>query len=171
MRSFVTLFVFVAGLSVSACGNGEEICRILLPHRPAQPPGTELGISGDIAAQHLALVRRADQGDARAAYDLYRLSATVGEQRKWICVAANLGLPEAQMEIARMYWGPPPPLSFYSPFSRDIVKAYVWSRIAMRNGEPMQEISWRLTSGMSGADRLEAERLLNEWMPDPQGCE
>jgi len=105
-----------------------------------------------------------------AAYSLYRRSTTVEEQRKWICVAACLGLPAAQAEMARMYWRPPPPTNTVSPFSRDIVKAYVWGCIATRNGEHMQDMTQLLTLGMSEEKLLEAKRLVKEWKPRPGEC-
>ena len=178
MRIFRTVFALVAALLVSTCANGESLDRFLLSDEPARvsnapggSPETRPELSDNAESQRLALVRRAGEGDAQAAYALFRLSTTIGEERKWICVAANLGLPKAQAEIARMYWRRPPPLNNYSPFHRDIVKAFVWGHMAMRSGESMQSMTRHLTQGMSEAKLAEAERLVNEWVPDPEECE
>lgn len=178
VRDFRALFAALAGLLLSACANGESIERFLLSLEPVEISSAtienseaESEISADASWRRLTLVRRSGEGDAQAAYALYRMSLTVGEERKWICVAASLGLAKAQAEMARMHWRRPPPRNYYSPFPRDIVKAYVWARIATRNGESLQSMARHLTVGMSAAERLLAERLVKEWKPDPAACE
>lgn len=110
----------------------------------------------------------AQAGDAKAALLAYRQATTDAESRKWICMAANRGLPEAQVEIARLHSRSPgdPP----GPFAHDLNKAYIWSIIAVRGrlplGEAERQLGWMVTE-----DKWRATALAVSWRPDPSQCE
>jgi len=69
----------------------------------------------------------------------------------------------------RLHW----PASYrpVSPFRRDPAKAYAWSLIAIRNGEPIDYMEERLGSAMTEDERWEAIKLAAFWTPDPSECE
>lgn len=108
-------------------------------------------------------------GDGHEAFQAYRQAATRAEQRKWICIAANLDYPEAQAEIAHLHWRPPG--SLVSPFQRDAVKAYVWSMIAVHRHQPLEYMEERLGWIVTGGERWRAMLMAVSWRPDPSQCE
>lgn len=116
-----------------------------------------------------AILTDALAGDAEAAFHLYKTTDAPTEKRKWICIAAHRDLPEAQSELARLHW--PAPHTPASPFRRDMEKAYAWSLIAIRNGEPVDHIEQRLGSTMTAVERWDATKLAAFWTPDPSQCE
>ena len=84
-------------------------------------------------------------------------------------MAANQNLPEAQAELARLYW--PAPHRQFSPFCRDRNRAYAWTLIAIRNGEAIDDMEQRLGSTMTEAERWEATKMAAFWTPNPDRCE
>ncbi|MEN8195444.1 MAG: hypothetical protein ABFS30_02900 [Pseudomonadota bacterium] len=108
-------------------------------------------------------------GDARAAFLAYRQATTNVERQKWICIAANRDLPEAQTEIARLHWLPPGSLT--SPFGRDAYKAYIWSIIAIHRRQPLEQMEKRLGWVVTEGERWRAMVLAVAWRPDPSQCE
>lgn len=111
----------------------------------------------------------AQEGDGRAAFLAYRYAATRAEQRKWICIAANLDYPEAQAELAHLHWHPAG--SWPSPFRRDAFKAYVWSVIAIHRHQPIEHMEDRLGAIVTGGERWRANLLAVSWRPDVSQCE
>ena len=111
----------------------------------------------------------AEAGNARAAFLAYRQAETDADRRKWVCIAANLGLAEAQAEIARLHWSIPggPP----SPFTQDGNKAYIWSIIAVQRRQPLEEMERLLGGAIPGVERWRAMTLALAWRPDPGQCE
>lgn len=108
--------------------------------------------------------------EAAQAFLNYMSADSPSERRKWICIAANRDLPLAQSELARLHWPRPDRLGT-SPFRQDISKAYIWSLIAIRNGEPLEHMEQRLGGAMSEDERWEATKLAAFWTPDPSECE
>jgi TPR repeat protein len=104
-----------------------------------------------------------------AAFLAYRQATTEPERRKWICIAANRDLPEAQTEIARLHWRPPGLLA--SPFERDGYKAYIWSIIAIQRPQPLEDMERRLGWAVTEGERWRAMLLAVSWRPDPRKCE
>jgi len=111
----------------------------------------------------------AEAGDDRAAFLAYRLAKTDAERRKWVCIAANRDLPEAQAEIARLHWSVPGYPS--RPFAQDGNKAYIWSIIAVQRHQPLEEMERRLREVIVGVERWRATTLALAWRPDPGQCE
>ncbi len=70
-----------------------------------------------------------------------------------------------------MYWRRPAPMISSSPFARDKIKAYIWGRIAMNNGEPMESFVRTLAMGMTAAEHSEAQELEDHWLHSPSDCE
>jgi len=108
-------------------------------------------------------------GDGRAAFLAYKQATTDAERRKWICIAANRDLPEAQAEIARLHWRPAGMPT--SPFGRDRYKAYIWSIIAVHRREPVEHMEERLGWAIPSGERWRAMLLAVSWRPDPSQCE
>ena len=108
-------------------------------------------------------------GDPQAAFLAYRMAHTKGERRKWVCIAANRDVPEAQAEVARLHWRGAG--IFSSPFDRDVFVAYVWSVIAMDRGMDLDRNEQRLTQIMDEGERQRAIQLAEAWRPDPSQCE
>jgi hypothetical protein len=75
----------------------------------------------------------------------------------------------AQAELARLYW--PAPHRMDSPFCRDRRRAYAWTLIAIRNGEPIDHMEHRLKLAMTPAERWEATKMAALWTPDPSECD
>jgi hypothetical protein len=96
----------------------------------------------------------AQSGDAGAVFLAYQQAATNADRRKWICIAANLDLPEAQAEIARLHWSCP--WERADVFVSDTYKAYVWSIIAMRNDPYFEGMAERLKTMLSEDEHLQA---------------
>jgi hypothetical protein len=109
-----------------------------------------------------------ETGDAKAAFLAYQQATTDAERRKWICIAANKGILEAQIEIARLHSRSPgdPP----SPFAHDLKKAFIWSVIAVHGRQPLEEterqLGWMVTE-----DKWRAMLKAVAWKPDPSQCE
>jgi TPR repeat protein len=111
----------------------------------------------------------AEAGDAGAAYLAYEQATTDAERRKWICIAANRDLPEAQAKIARLHWH-----GFWephSPFGHDLHKAYLWSVIAVHRGQPMEEVEMLLGGVIPGVERWRVRDQAYAWKPDPAQCD
>lgn len=111
----------------------------------------------------------AEAGDARAAFIAYRLAMADADRRKWLCIAANRDLAEAQAEIAWLHRAPtskPPGL-----FVHDDYKAFVWSIIAVHRRLPLEEMERQLGGMVTGIERWRAVALAVSWKPDPSQCE
>lgn len=147
--------VGIVGMAAMAALAG---CAEALPEPRAAP--------GPAPADVLAA---AEAGDARAAFLAYRQAETAADRRKWVCIAANLDLPEAQAEIARLHWSVPgaPPI----PFAQDGNKAYIWSIIAAQRRQPLESMERRLGEVIPGVERWRAMTLALAWTPDPSQCE
>ena len=107
--------------------------------------------------------------EAWKAFAAYRNAEDPAEARRWVCIAANLDMPEAQEEIARLHWH-----GFWeptSPFRHDAFRAYVWSRIALSRRQPVGEMERLLGGVLPGEDRWRADALAREWQPDPAVCD
>ncbi|MCK5274539.1 MAG: hypothetical protein KAR37_07830 [Alphaproteobacteria bacterium] len=149
-----TVRLLVIALTVPLAGCAEWALEQLQPD--ASPAPEEV----------LAAARA---GDARAAFLAYRQATTAAESRKWVCIAANRDLPEAQAEIARLHWR-----SFWDPpgpFGRDAYKAYLWSIIAIHRRQPHEETETQLGSVIPEVERWRARELAYAWRPDPSKCE
>jgi TPR repeat protein len=95
--------------------------------------------------------------------------AALAEHGKKICLAANKGSSEAQAEIARLHWHglwEPP-----SPFNHDLRKAYIWTVIALRSGQPVEDMEELLGSAIYGVERWRLRELAYAWEPNPAQCE
>ena len=99
-------------------------------------------------------------------------------------IAANQNHPDAQAWVA-IYdrWG-------LDPVERDVLRAYVWYRLAELNGyedrqptgpqEAEAETGWKsgkkpysevLADNMTPSELADGERLVSKWKPNPAECE
>ncbi|MCK5273667.1 MAG: hypothetical protein KAR37_03385 [Alphaproteobacteria bacterium] len=148
-----TVRLLVIAITVALAGCAEWALEQLQPD--ASPAPEEV----------LAAARA---GDARAAFLAYRQATTNAERRKWICIAANRDLPEAQAEIARLHWRAAGILT--SPFERDKFIAYIWSIIAIHRRQPLEHMEIRLGWVITEGERWRAMALAVAWRPDPSKC-
>lgn len=151
MRRTVRILLIAITVAVTGCAEWA-----LAPHPDGSPPPEEV-----LAA--------AWAGDARAAFLAYRHATTDAERRKWVCIAANRDLPEAQAEIAQLHWQPAGMST--SPFGRDKLKAYIWSVIAVHRRQPLEDMEERLGWVIPSGERWRAMLLAVSWRPDPSQCD
>ncbi len=129
----------------------------------------------------MELVSQAKQGDAEAQFTLYRYSPLIGENLRWLCLAANQGYAAAQQELGHVYagdagqywqdWGR---LSAWKKLGvkQDYARGYMWYSLALSNGEKTAGIyRAKPAKKMTPAQIAEAERLAKEWKPDPSACD
>jgi hypothetical protein len=146
----VRILVIVATVALAGC------TELLLERQPDASPAP---------AEVFAAARK---GDAGAAFLAYRQASTAAERRRWICIAANRDLPEAQAEIAELHW--PRPWTGPSIFGTDTYKAYVWTIIAMRNRRPVEHMKIRLSMVLPEDARRRATAQADAWRPDVSQC-
>jgi hypothetical protein len=102
---------------------------------------------------------------------------------KFNCLAANQNHPYAQALVADHY------RHGSDPVERDVLRAYVWYRLAELNGyEGRQNLRTKLETGgwtcctakpysealavnMTPSELADGERLVSEWKPNPAECE
>jgi hypothetical protein len=139
----------------------------------------------DRAVARLQLKRRAYQGDAKASYEYALWVNDSAEAWKFHCLAANQNHPDAQAWVAIYHrWG-------LDPVERDVLRAYVWYRLAELNGyedrqptgpqEAEAETGWKcckakpysevLADNMTPSELADGERLVSKWKPNPAECE
>jgi TPR repeat protein len=128
----------------------------------------------------LELKRRAYQGDAKAMYEYAFRINDRAESWKYRCLAANQNYPDAQALVANHHrWG-------LDPVEQDLLKAFVWYRLAESNGykggkytgspweggskyyKPFSEV---LANDMTPPELADGERLVSKWKPNPAECE
>jgi hypothetical protein len=153
LKSFFPLFAMMALTVLGGCSGPQT----------ASAPET-----GQATAP-TAIEGASRQSHAWVAYRQYRTAVSLEEKRKWICIAANQNLPEAQSELARLHW--PRPGAPRSPFNRDIIQAYAWTLIAIDNGQDLKDIEERLGYALTPDEQWEATRKAAFWPPDPSHCD
>ncbi len=119
----------------------------------------------------LELKRRADEGDVEAMYQYASRINDKAEAWKLNCLAANQNHPDAQFSVAMHHrWG-------FDPVEQDVLRAYVWFRLAELNGyegqsanqqKPYSEV---LADNMTPSELADGERLVSKWKPNPAECE
>ena len=101
-------------------------------------------------------------GDASAVFQTYEVLLVTGEDAwPWLCRAANAGYPEAQLEIARMYWN-------RARTPESILRAYMWYRIAEQQGvvEAQTELAQHRKL-LDAAEVSAGDVMVDEWSPGP----
>ena len=164
-KSFTRALALTAMVALGGCA-GQPFTAASETARSLPPSGTAAA-TGNVPTGD-ALSGSTASDEAWRAFRLYRASVSITEKRKWICIAVNEGLPEAEAELARLHWprpGDPP-----SPFDRDMAQAYAWSLLAIENGQPMQVMEERLGSAMSADERWRATAQAALWKPGTSHC-
>jgi hypothetical protein len=132
----------------------------------------------------LELKQRADDGDVEAMYQYAFRVNDRAEFWKYGCLAANQNYPDAQGLVADHY------RQGRDPVKRDLLRAYVWYRLAEMNGyeggQPTgqkikTETGWKcckakpysevLADNMTPSELADGERLVSKWKPNPAECE
>lgn len=153
MRNVAVMLLAVLAIVLTGCAG---VLRELQPEQEPAP-----------SPEKVRAAARA--GDPQAAFLAYRMAHTKGERRKWVCIAANRGIAEAQAEIARLHWRAAG--IFTSPFERDPFVSYVWSIIAINRGEPLNRTEALLAQVLDEGERQRAIQLAEAWQPDPAQCD
>ena len=132
----LTLFTLVGGFPLAIIADSTPQKGFLAVFYSADDDPTNIHLvgSGDPDAQMdrlvagLELKRRAYQGDAKASYEYALRINDSAEAWKFHCLAANQNHPDAQALVANHHrWG-------LDPVERDVLRAYVWYRLAELNG-------------------------------------
>ena len=81
------------------------------------------------------------------------------------CVLAHGGDSTARVVLAWNYQ------KGEEPLTKDLPRAYLWFTLADKAGSPLA-MSYRdsLMEEMTSAEVAEAERLVEQWKPDPESC-
>ena len=129
------------------------------------------------------LKARADEGDVEAMYQYALRVNDSAEAWKFHCLAANQNHPDAQGLVADHY------RQGRDPVERDVLRAYVWYRLAELNGYEGRwtnkliktETGWKccmatpysevLADNMTPSELADGERLVSKWKPNPAECE
>ena len=130
------------------------------------------------------LKARADEGDVEAMYQYAFRINDRAESWKYRCLAANQNYPDAQGLVADHY------RQGHDPVKRDLLRAYVWYRLAEMNGyeggqhtgqKIKTETGWKcckakpysevLADNMTPSELADGERLVSKWKPNPAECE
>ncbi len=188
----LTLFTLVGGIPLMILAESTPQKGFLAVFYSADDDPTDIHLvgSGDPDAQmdrlvaRLQLKRRAYQGDAKASYEYALRLNDSAEAWKLHCLAANQNHPDAQAWVANHHrWG-------LDPVERDVLRAYVWYRLAELNGyedrrptgpqEAEAETGWKsgkkpysevLADNMTPSELADGERLVSKWKPNPAECE
>ena len=178
--------------AVSPVEGGEEPSEFKVwIHPPSQPLSEDesawLHPRLEEPAKPLAeLKARADEGDAEAMYMYAFRIDDRAESWKFRCLAANKNHPNAQGLIAVHY------RQGRDPVERDLLRAYVWYRLAESNGyeggqgtgqtiKTKTETGWKwssakqpysevLAANMTPSELADGERLVSKWKPNPAEC-
>jgi TPR repeat protein len=120
------------------------------------------------------LIEAAERGNAEAQFNLaimyenglvdsrYVAEGNHSEAMKWLLVAAEQGLPRAQMKLAEMYGGEPD----------GSVQACEWYRLAANGlrGAQLQKVQSaydRASFGLTPVQTAEVGRFVRDWAPKP----
>ena len=108
------------------------------------------------------------KGDIDAQYAMYFLDGEVpqGVRTSWVCLAAQNGHPQAQVDMGRRSW--------YGIQDYDVnhVRGFMWFSLSARSGHVRGENEVAERKPLLTAQELsEAERLVAEWEPNPAECE
>ncbi len=158
--------VSVAGTIASSVASA-AIKTAIAQHEKNKPTPEQLWQD----AQMASLERRAIGGELEAQYQLgtYYLVRQEPTGADWICQAANMGHPAAQLQYGHFYNEDRKYEDLYPFLSLppNNVEAFVWYSLAARHGEPRAgHFRDSLTGGMLGVNQLrEAERRLAGWQP------
>ncbi len=128
--------------------------------------------------------KRAYEGDPEAMHSYAAFPEDRSESWKWLCRAANQDYPKAQGLVGHYY------RKGLDPIKRNLLKAYVWYKLAESNGFQAGEVtseyiiteagpqccklipfSETLANEMTPSEVAEAKRLVAEWKPNSAQCD
>jgi TPR repeat protein len=117
-------------------------------------------------AQTMAEPEPTGETDAHAAFAAFLRSDEMSDGWVFLCTAANLGHPQAQLLLARAY------KDGWEPVARNDVKSYTWYRLAIAGGhgfarDEMKSVAVRMEPEV----RTWAEINSANWQPDYGECE
>jgi hypothetical protein len=107
-----------------------------------------------------------EKTDAHEAFAAYLRSDEMSDGWVFLCTAANLGHPQAQLLLARAY------KDGWEPVERNDVKSYAWYRLAIAGGHGFARSELKaVTARMEPEVRTWAEINSANWKPDFNECE
>jgi hypothetical protein len=120
---------------------------------------------GDYAAAYKEFKPLAEQGDAKAQYNLgvmyssgQGVSKDYAEAVKWCRKAADQGYADGQYNLGVMYY-------LGQGLPQDYVQAYMWFDLAAAAVPDAQKARDKLAGSMTSAHLARARRLAREWKP------
>ncbi len=143
---------------------------VLIGFAPLVHAGFDEGVTaynkGDYATAFIEFKPLADQGDARAQYNLgvmyangQGVSKDYAEALKWCRKAADQGYADGQYNLGVMYY-------LGQGVPKDYVQAYKWFDLAAGMGiSDAKNARDKLEGNMTRAHLAEAKRLAKEWKP------
>jgi TPR repeat protein len=106
------------------------------------------------------------ENDAHEAFAAYLRSDEMSDGWVFLCTAANLGHPQAQLLLARAY------KDGWEPVERNDMKAYTWYRLAIAGGHGFARSELKTIVGrMDPEVRTWAEINSTNWKPNYSECE
>jgi len=107
-----------------------------------------------------------EKTDAHAAFTAFLRSDDMSDGWVFVCTAANLGHPQAQLLLARAY------KDGWEPVARNDTKAYTWYRLAIASGHDFARTEMKsVVVRMEPEVRTWAEINAVNWEPDYSECE
>jgi hypothetical protein len=107
-----------------------------------------------------------EENDAHEAFAAYLRSDEMSDGWIFLCTAANLGHPQAQLLLARAY------KDGWEPVERNDMKAYTWYRLAIAGGHGFARSELKTVVGrMDPEVRTWAEINSTNWKPNYSECE
>jgi hypothetical protein len=126
-------------------------------------PLRELGRTiGPLSEDLKRTLKRAEEGDAEAQFQLYRAHSKLGFSRlAWLCRAADQEYVQAQVQVGDFF------RHGWYPVEQDLTQAYLWYSLAARgDGRHLYESKLLAVKRVMTSDHIaEAERMLADWKP------
>jgi hypothetical protein len=149
----LAVFTLSIGFACTACADNLEDGRAAIK-------------AGNFEAAFVSFSKAAEQGDAKAQYNLaimYVRGEGVGQDDKqaasWFRKAAEAGDAGAQLGLGSMYLAG-------QGVKKDVVQAHKWSNLAAANGQKEgAELRNSSEARMTPAQIAEAKKLASEWKP------
>jgi len=149
------------GEAVAIWQNAAQKGDVEAQYRLSQCYARGLGIARDLSQAMTWLVRAAEGGHARGAYDLAmaldRKGGDMAGMVKWTRIAAERGVPEAQYNLATL-------LEEGDKIERDLIQAFAWYRVAAEAFHSVNDNEHldRVAAQLSAADLKKALALASQ---------
>lgn len=146
------------------CINSPHVAHIARPELWSSDwPLRELGRAiGPLSEDLKKTLKRAEEGDAEAQFQLYRAHSKLDFSRlAWLCRAADQEYVRAQVQVGDFF------RHGWYPVEQDLTQAYLWYSLAARGDDRhLYESKLQAVKRVMTSDHIaEAERMLADWKP------